>query len=124
MAKKQPKKIKSRDLSDLGGLVYSTNPDFEPDLSPDSDDEQSTNPSQMTLYVSRDKKGRGGKVATLVEGFEGSDEALTDLCKMLKQKCGVGGAAKDGEIIIQGDKREKVAELLRADGYKVKLKGG
>ena len=123
MAKNKPKKIKSSDLSALGGMVYSTNPDFE--FSSNDDVEQdSISPSKQTLYVSRDKKSRGGKVATLVEGFEGSEQELIELGKWLKQKCGVGGSAKDWEIIVQGDKRDKVAELLKTKGFKVKLKGG
>ncbi len=122
MAKSKPKKVKSNSLSDLGGLVFSTDPDFQPEI--DEVEEDEIAPGDMLLYVSRDKKGRGGKVATLVEGFEGTEEALNDLCKLLKQKCGVGGAAKDWEIIIQGDKRDKVAQLLKDEGYKVKLKGG
>jgi translation initiation factor 1 len=122
MAKHKPKKIKSKDLSDLGGLVFSTDPGFAPEEEELEEDEVA--PGDMLLYVSRDRKGRGGKVATLVEGFEGTEEALNDLCKFLKQKCGVGGSAKDWEIIIQGDKKDKVAQLLRDEGYKVKLKGG
>lgn len=122
MAKNKPKKIKSKNLSDLGGLVFSTDPGFTPEE--DELEEEEVHRSEMLLYVSRDRKGRGGKVATLVEGFEGTEEALNDLCKFLKQKCGVGGSAKDWEIIIQGDKKDKVAQLLRDEGYKVKLKGG
>ncbi|MGB0431498.1 MAG: translation initiation factor [Bacteroidia bacterium] len=122
MAKNKSKKVKSKDLSDLGGLVFSTDPGFQPE-SNDFEDEE-VEPGDMLLYVSRDKKGRGGKIATLVEGFEGSENALNDLCKFLKQKCGVGGSAKDWEIIIQGDKKDKVAQLLKDKGYKVKLKGG
>lgn len=123
MAKSKPKKNKSSDLSALGGMVYSTNPDFEWSNDESTEDE-SISPSQQTLYVSRDKKSRGGKVATLVEGFEGSEQELIDLGKWLKQKCGVGGSVKDWEIIVQGDKRDKVAELLKTKGFKVKLKGG
>ena len=122
MPKNKPKKTKSNDLSALGGLVYSTNPDYTPEI--DESEEEEISPDQMTLYVSRDKKSRGGKVATLVEGYEGSHDGLVELGKRLKQKCGVGGSAKDWEIIIQGDKREKVVALLKDEGFKVKLKGG
>lgn len=122
MAKRKPQKKKLSDLSSLGGIMYSTNPDFEFEQGDSA--QESVDIKDMTLYVSRDKKGRGGKVATLVEGFEGSDDDLIDLGKYLKQKCGVGGSAKDGEIIVQGDKRDKVADLLREKGYRVKLKGG
>jgi translation initiation factor 1 len=76
------------------------------------------------LYVSIDRKQRGGKSVTLVEGFIGSDDDLKDLGKMLKSKCGVGGSAKDGEIVVQGENRDKVMELLNKEGYKTKRKGG
>lgn len=114
-------KKRSNSLSDLGGMVYSTNPDY--DYGDDEQEEVSSSGNE-TLYVSRDKKSRGGKVATLVEGFEGNEMELAELGKWLKQQCGVGGSAKNGEIIVQGDKRDRVAELLKGKGYKVKLKGG
>lgn len=122
MAKNKSNKIKSKDLSALGGLVYSTDPNFH--AVEDKNVTEVLAANQMLLYVSRDKKGRGGKVATLIEGFEGYDATLNELCKMLKQKCGVGGTTKDGEIIIQGDKRDKVAQILKEEGYRIKLKGG
>ena len=104
-------------------FVFSTNPDFKP-----SDDNEAINSSPYSdqkLYVSIDRKKRRGKEVTLVEGFEGSENDLKDLAKMLKSKCGVGGSAKDGEIIIQGNKRDKVIELLIAKGFgKVIRKGG
>lgn len=104
------------------GTVYSTNPDFEYDA--ESDNEQETlPPQQQKLYVSLDKKNRKGKAVTLVEGFIGTDEDLKTLGKTLKSKCGAGGAVKDGEIIVQGDFREKVTQYLETEGYKVKRKG-
>ncbi|MEX0966874.1 MAG: translation initiation factor [Bacteroidia bacterium] len=105
-----------------GGLIYSTNPDF--DLDHEEKPVETPVPSAQQLKVSRSSKGRGGKIVTLIEGFRGSDEALKDLGKMLKNKAGTGGSAKDGEIIIQGDHREKVGEILKAEGYKVKFSGG
>ena len=104
-------------------VVYSTNPDFGYEF--EEEEELETLPkNQQKLYVSLDKKQRGGKVVTLVEGFVGTDDDFKDLGKTLKSKCGVGGSAKDGEILIQGDFRDKIVTLLQADGYQVKRKGG
>lgn len=105
------------------GMVYSTNPDFEYSSSED-ESEESVAPSKQDLRVWLDRKQRGGKVATLVCGFRGSETELKELARTLKSKCGVGGAAKDGEIIIQGDHRDKVVELLLKAGYKCKKAGG
>ena len=104
-------------------VVYSTNPDY--DYEYDGEEEVETlPPSEQLLYVSIDRKQRGGKSVVLVEGFVGTEEDLKDLGKLLKQKCGVGGSAKDGEITIQGDKRDKVIALLEKEGYGTKRKGG
>jgi translation initiation factor 1 len=104
-------------------VVYSTNPDF--DYSYDEDEEMDLLPAnEQRLYVSIDRKKRAGKEVTLVEGFIGPNDDLKDLAKMLKSKCGVGGAAKEGEILIQGNFKEKVFELLVKEGYSVKKKGG
>ena len=104
-------------------VVYSTNPDFNYESNEEQEDETLA-PAQQKLYVSLDKKQRKGKAVTLVEGFVGTEDDLKDLGKMLKSKCGVGGSTKDGEILIQGDVRDKVVALLESDGYKVKRKGG
>lgn len=104
-------------------VVYSTNPDFSFDQEEDQI-EETLDPKEQLVYVSIDRKQRGGKEVTLVEGFIGSDDDLKDLGKYLKSKCGVGGTAKDGEIIIQGKFKDKVAELLEEKGYRVKKKGG
>ena len=88
------------------------------------EEEETLPPSKQKLKVSLDKKNRKGKAVTLVEGFVGNEEDLKALGKNLKTKCGVGGAAKDGEIIIQGDVRDKVEEILLSAGYQVKRKGG
>jgi len=104
-------------------VVYSTNPDFNYNF--EEDQEQETlDPNAQTLYVSIDKKQRAGKEVTLVEGFIGTDEDLKELGKLLKSKCGVGGTAKDGEIMVQGNFRDKIMELLQKEGFKVKRKGG
>lgn len=114
MAKKKKNKV---------NVVYSTNPDFGFDY--DEDESQETlPPGEQKLYVSIDRKQRKGKDVTLIEGFVGDPDDLKELGKMLKSKCGVGGSAKDGEIIIQGNMRDKVCDLLIEEGYTVKKKGG
>jgi translation initiation factor 1 len=104
-------------------IVYSTNPDFQFQF--DEEEEIQTLPkAQQKLYVSIDRKQRAGKEVTLIEGFVGTDEDLKELGKMLKSKCGVGGTAKDNEILIQGNFKEKIFDLLVKEGYGVKKKGG
>jgi translation initiation factor 1 len=104
-------------------VVYSTNPNFSYEL--DNEEEIETLPNnQQKLYVSIDKKQRAGKEVTLVEGFVGSEDDLKDLGKLLKSKCGVGGTVKDGEILIQGNFRDKIIELLLKEKFQVKRKGG
>ncbi|GHE40240.1 translation initiation factor [Sphingobacterium griseoflavum] len=106
------------------GIVYSTADDFDY-VSASEDVEQETLPiAKQRLKVSLDKKARKGKVVTIVDGFIGREEDLNDLAKTLKQKCGVGGGAKDGIVIIQGDFKNKIAELLTSAGYAVKIVGG
>lgn len=117
------KKKKLKGFGDLGGLVFSTDPDFQPP-EPEEDQEETLSPEQQTLYVSYDKKQRKGKVVTLVEGFEGTEEDLNALGKMLKSKCGAGGSVKDGEVLVQGNFVQKIIEILSKEGYKVKKKGG
>ena len=114
------KKISS--LEDLGGFVFSTNKDFEIGS---NDELQETLPNnQQKLEAHLDKKNRGGKVATIIKGFEGTDDDLKSLAKQLKTLCGVGGSAKDNEIIIQGNFRDKIMDFLTKEGYKVKRVGG
>ena len=104
---------------DNGGLVYSTNRDFLEDQN-SSAPSASVPPNQQTLRVQLDSKQRAGKVVTLVTGFLGNDSDLQDLAKFLKTNCGVGGSAKDGEIIVQGNFKDRVSELLKKKGFKVK----
>lgn len=100
-------------------IVYSTNPDFE--YEPEMVEEQETlPPEEQELYVRMEKKGRGGKTVTLVKEFVGTSEDLESLSKIIKSKCGTGGSVKDGEIIIQGDRTQKVKEILKKEGYKCK----
>lgn len=81
-------------------------------------------PKQQTIYLHRDSKGRGGKAVTLVKGLMLSEDDLKSMAKKLKQDCGTGGTIKDGVIEIQGEHREKIAEILRKLEYKVKIAGG
>ena len=105
-------------------VVYSTNPDFKFEELHDAI-EEALEPAQQQLYISLDRKNRGGKEVTLVEGFIGLDEDLKTLAKTLKSKCGVGGSMKNSEVMIQGNFVEKVYLLLTDMGYsKVKKKGG
>jgi len=101
------------------GVVYSTNPDFKYETS--EVEEAETLPAEkQKLIVSIDRRARAGKQVTLVSGFVGKAEDLTALAKTLKTKCGVGGSAKDGEILIQGDWRDRVVALLKSMGYNAK----
>lgn len=101
------------------GVVYSTNPDFQYQYDEEPEAETLV-PEKQRLRVTLDRHHRGGKTVTLVTGFVGTDDDLQSLGKMLKNKCGVGGSAKDGEIIIQGDQTEKVRQSLSNAGYTVK----
>lgn len=101
------------------GVVYSTNPDYSYAEST-SATERTLEPARQRLIVSIDRKGRGGKQVTLVTGFVGTPEELAVLGKSLKVKCGVGGTAKDGEIALQGDLRDKVTALLKDMGFNAK----
>lgn len=100
----------------LQGVVYSTNPDFEYQY--DEEPEAETlEPGRQKLRVGIERKGRGGKTATVVKGFVGTEADLNDLARTMKGRLGVGGSAKDGEIVIQGELKEKAVTLLRGLGY-------
>jgi len=104
------------------GVVYSTDPSFE--YEEDLREEETLAPRQQQLKVQLDRKQRAGKVVTLVYGFIGKEEDLIALGKLLKQRCGTGGTAKGGEIVIQGDVKQKVLEILEKEGYRAKGVGG
>ena len=105
------------------GVVYSTDSNFDYE-SEEEEMIETLPPRQQKLKILLDKKARKGKVVTIIDGFVGQDEDLQNLAKTLKQKCGVGGSAKDGEILIQGDFKLKIFELLKSLDYQVKLVGG
>ena len=104
------------------GVVFSTNPDYKFETTAEVEAETLA-PAKQNLKVWLDRL-KGGRVATVVRGFVGSDDDLAALCKELKKSCGVGGTAKDGEIIIQGDHRDRVIDLLAKAGYRCKKAGG
>ena len=104
-------------------VVYSTNPNFNYTIE-EEEMQDTLAPKDQLWYVSIDRKNRGGKEATLIEGFVGNVDDLNELGKLLKSKCGVGGSSKDGQILIQGNVKQKVTDLLLQWGYKVKQKGG
>lgn len=104
------------------GMVYSTNPDFE--YRTDEPEEAETLPAaRQQLRVWLDRKQRAGKVVTIVRGFVGREADLAELARLLKTRCGVGGAAKEGDILIQGDHRDRVVEILTRSGYRCKKAG-
>lgn len=106
----------NNDWKERLNVVYSTNPDFKYD-NEENEDIETIPCAKQLLRISLDKKNRKGKAVTLITGFAGTDDDLQSLAKLLKTRCGVGGSAKDGEILIQGDFRNKVLELLQKEGY-------
>ena len=105
----------SKKKSSSSGIVYSTNPDFR--MEDETTPEETLPPKQQKLKVRLDTKQRAGKAVTLVEGFSGTTDDLEQLGKQLKTHCGTGGSVKDGQIIIQGDQRDKICQWLLAKGY-------
>lgn len=112
--------MSNQDWKSRLGVVFSTNPDFNYDAQGGDQDVATLDPSKQRLIVLIDRRNRGGKQVTLVKGFVGGVSDLETLAKMLKTKCGVGGSVKDGEIIIQGDFRDKIVTILTAAGYVAK----
>ncbi|MFA7116219.1 MAG: translation initiation factor [Bacteroidales bacterium] len=101
------------------GVVFSTNSDFQYE-DKQIHEEKTLEPSKQKLYISIDRRNRGGKQVTMIKGFIGIEDDLKALAKMLKTKCGVGGSVKDNEIVIQGDFREKILDILKKAGYSCK----
>lgn len=114
---------KKNDWKDREGIVYSTNQDFGFTYQ-QNEEAQTLPPQQQNLKAFLDKSNRAGKQVTIIGGFVGTHEDLESLTKVLKTRCGVGGSSKDGEILIQGDVRDKVVQILTKEGYKVKKAGG
>lgn len=113
---------KKNDWKKRDGIVYSTSSDFEYQYS-QNEESETLPPQQQNLRVSLDKSNRGGKQVTLVTGFIGTPDDLDRLGKMLKTKCGVGGSVKEGDIVMQGDLRDKILQLLLKEGYKNTRRG-
>jgi translation initiation factor 1 len=111
----------SNDWKKRLGVVFSTNPDFDFETG-SSEQKKTPQPAAQTLYIQLDKKQRKGKVVTLISGFKGSDADLQELGRELKKKCGTGGSVKDGFIIIQGDFKTRLSEVLNEMSYRVKFK--
>ena len=114
---------KNNDWKKRDGVVFSTADSFDYNFGAE-ESQDTLPPSQQKLRVLLDKKSRAGKQVTLIEGFVGTEEDLKELGKLLKNKCGVGGSTKDGEILIQGDHRNKVLQVLAQAGYSAKKVGG
>jgi translation initiation factor 1 len=112
--------MSKKNKPDTRGFVYSTDPNFR--FEEENNAQETLSPADQKLKVRLETKHRGGKAVTLVEGFSGTNEDLEDLGKKLKNFCGTGGSAKDGEIIVQGDQRDKVLQWLQKNGYKLAKK--
>ncbi|MDR1557819.1 MAG: translation initiation factor [Tannerellaceae bacterium] len=109
--------MKKNDWKERLGIIYSTNPGYQYDTGEEEAETETLQKEKQLLRISLDKRNRGGKLVTLISGFRGTSTELEALGKWLKVKCGVGGSVKEGEIIIQGDLRNRVLEILKKEGY-------
>jgi translation initiation factor 1 len=116
--------VSKKKKKNLGGMVYSTDPDFNPDDFIEKEEAETLPPEKQNLRVLLDRKNRKGKTVTLITGFEGKESDLQDLGRTLKGICGAGGSSKDSEILIQGDFRERIIEYLHKNGYTQTKKSG
>jgi translation initiation factor 1 len=116
--------MQSNNKKGRAGVVYSTNPDFQYSTQAETNPKESLEPSKQDLRIWIDRRQRAGKVVTRITGFIGPDKDMQELCRKLKTGCGTGGTAKDGEILIQGDFREKIFNQLVNSGYRCKKAGG
>lgn len=113
--------MKNNDWKQRLNIVYSTNPDLKYETDSDTEEPETLPPGKQKLKIMLDKRNRKGKEVTLITDFIGSDDDLKDLARLLKTKCGVGGSARGGEILMQGDFRQKVKELLEKEGYNARI---
>lgn len=113
--------MKDNDWKQRLNIVYSTNPNMQYETDDCEEEQPTLPPEKQRLRIMLDKRNRKGKEVTLITDFVGTDDDLKDLARRLKTKCGVGGSARGGEILIQGDFRQRLKELLSAEGYNVKL---
>jgi translation initiation factor 1 len=120
---KQTVTMAQKKINSFGGLVYSTDPNFKPEMERVEEDETLL-PAQQKLKIWLDKKQRAGKAVTLIEGFVGKNTDIEELGKKIKSFCGTGGSVKEGEIIVQGDNRDKVLQWLQKNGYTGAKKAG
>lgn len=116
--------MSKKNKNNRSGIVFSTNPDFEYSYQDQSEEVEEAPAAQQKLRVFLDRKQRKGKDVTLIAGYAGPEETLKELGKMLKTKCGVGGSVKEGEILLQGDHRDKVVDILKGLGYTQTKKAG